>query len=303
MVIITDASGGRTLRVSLKRSQVCLYFLLLVTVTLGPAALLIDTILTIPTMNETRALIRRNQLQDTQLRKIEQDMAMHRQKLLHAQTAMEVLWNKSGFDYPSNASSIGPVGFESQETSVQSESPNEPHFLEAESTTTFKTVNARHHSVTRLSWQLYEDLISLGHYLRDTDRLLHHTPSICPVQPTWVTSRFGKRHHPILKSLVMHKGIDFGGYTGMEVFSPADGIVIYAGYRGAYGLTVVLDHGYGIQTHFAHLSKVEVKVGHAIKRREYLGQVGNTGQSTGPHLHYEVRKNGRPLDPLDFILD
>ena len=93
MVIITDASGGRTLRVSLKRSQVCLYFLLLVTVTLGPAALLIDTILTIPTMNETRALIRRNQLQDTQLRKIEQDMAMHRQKLLHAQTAMEVLWN------------------------------------------------------------------------------------------------------------------------------------------------------------------------------------------------------------------
>ena len=89
----------------------------------------------------------------------------------------------------------------------------------------------------------------------------------------------------------------------MLVFAPADGKVIWTGVRGGYGQVVVLDHGWGLQTHFAHLSKYLVERGDQVKRGEPIAEMGNTGRSTGPHLHYEVRQDGFPTDPRNFILD
>ena len=101
----------------------------------------------------------------------------------------------------------------------------------------------------------------------------------------------------------MHKGLDLGGYTGMPIIAPADGKVVYAGMRGGFGITVVLDHGYGVQTHFGHLSALHVEYGQNVRRGSIIGEMGNTGKSTGTHLHYEVRRWGLPLNPELFMLD
>ena len=152
------------------------------------------------------------------------------------------------------------------------------------------------------SERLQQNLGELLEYFHDAKQVLSSTPSIRPVQAI-ITSDFGRRFHPIDNRYMMHKGIDFGGRTGSEIVAPADGIVIYTGWRGGYGKTVVLDHGYGIQTHYAHLSKYRVKTGQNVSRGQTIAEMGSTGHSTGPHVHYEVRRFGHPIDPAKFILD
>ena len=141
-------------------------------------------------------------------------------------------------------------------------------------------------------------------YLGGRGQLVATTPSIRPVRSHLLSSRFGPRTDPFTSQEVMHKGIDFVADLNDEVWAPADGRVIYVGTRGqGYGLTVVVDHGFGVQTHFAHLARATVEVGEALRRGQTLGLVGNSGRSTGAHLHYEVRFAGLPEDPERFILD
>jgi murein DD-endopeptidase MepM/ murein hydrolase activator NlpD len=99
----------------------------------------------------------------------------------------------------------------------------------------------------------------------------------------------------------MHTGIDFRAPTGQPARATAGGKVVSAGYEGGYGNLVEIDHGGGITTRFAHLSKIGVKKGQAIAKGDVVGNTGNTGRSTGPHLHYEIRVNGRAIDPMTFI--
>lgn len=143
---------------------------------------------------------------------------------------------------------------------------------------------------------------TLSHF-KNTEVLLGNTPSIRPARSPWVTSRFGLRRDPVSGKPAMHKGLDLGGYTGMPIIAPADGKIVYAGMRGAFGITVVIDHGYGVQTHFGHLSAIHVEYGDIVKRGTTIAEMGSTGKSTGPHLHYEVRRWGLPLDPEPFMLD
>lgn len=134
--------------------------------------------------------------------------------------------------------------------------------------------------------------------------MLATTPSIRPIASKLVTSTFGVRKDPYTNHRVMHKGIDFAADHGSDVVAPADGRIIFVGHRGSgYGKTVVVDHGYGLQTHYAHLSSAEVEVGQDVTRGQLLAKVGNTGRTTGPHLHYEVRLNGIPQDPNKYILE
>jgi murein DD-endopeptidase MepM/ murein hydrolase activator NlpD len=118
-----------------------------------------------------------------------------------------------------------------------------------------------------------------------------------------VTSDFGHRLDPFTAERIMHKGLDIATQHGATVISPSDGTAIFAGMESGYGKVLVLDHGYGVKTRFAHLSAIDVKVGDRVKRGEKIGAVGNTGRSTGPHLHYEVRVNGMPENPRKFILE
>ncbi len=147
-----------------------------------------------------------------------------------------------------------------------------------------------------------ERLQELQAYFEDQKSLLSSTPSIWPIRG-WVTSDFGHRLDPFTAERIMHKGLDISGPFGAPVAAPSDATVIFAGMEGGYGKVVVLDHGFGVKTRYGHLSDINVKVGDRIKRGDKIAAVGNTGRSTGPHLHYEVRVNGVPENPRKFILE
>lgn len=139
-------------------------------------------------------------------------------------------------------------------------------------------------------------------HLAARDAILSATPSVWPIRG-WVTSAFGQREDPFTGERIMHLGLDVAAPEGAVVRAPAKGLVVHAGERGAYGNMIALDHGRGIVTHYAHLSELGVKIGTLVERGQQIGTVGNTGRSTGPHLHYEVRVNGVPVNPHRFVLD
>ena len=143
--------------------------------------------------------------------------------------------------------------------------------------------------------------ILAGWMLQNKDSLLS-TPSIWPVRG-FVTSGFGRRRSPLGGGTTMHAGIDISNRVGTPIIAPARGAVTFAGRDGAYGISITLDHGSGIVTRYAHLNRALVQVGDFVQRGDVIGELGNTGRSTGPHLHYEVRLNGVPVNPMRFILN
>ncbi len=116
-----------------------------------------------------------------------------------------------------------------------------------------------------------------------------------------MTSGFGMRHHPILRRTRMHNGIDFGAKSGTPIRAAADGVVIASTYSGGFGNMVILDHGGGISTLYGHCSRRAVAAGQRVSRGQVIAYVGSTGLSTGPHLHWEVRVNGRPVNPMGRV--
>lgn len=129
------------------------------------------------------------------------------------------------------------------------------------------------------------------------------TPSIAPADGP-LSSLFSKnRRHPVLRITRPHEGIDIAALIGEEILAPAKGRVISVGNEpGGYGKTVQIDHGYGYVTRFAHASRILVEEGDIVKRGDVIAEVGATGLVSGPHLHYEVEVNGKPVDPLNFII-
>ena len=136
--------------------------------------------------------------------------------------------------------------------------------------------------------------------LNDQISISRSTPKGWPTRG-WLSSYFGQRKSPFTGRTVMHEGLDIAANTGTPVTVTADGIVVRVEYSPTYGNTVVVDHGYGYQTLYAHNSRNLVKVGQRVKRGDRIAQVGNTGMSTGPHLHYEVHLNGVPINPRPFL--
>jgi murein DD-endopeptidase MepM/ murein hydrolase activator NlpD len=137
--------------------------------------------------------------------------------------------------------------------------------------------------------------------LQEYEHRLDHTPSIWPVR-SLITSLFGFRRHPTLGYYKDHTGVDLQARYGTKVMAAADGTVSYAGYRGGYGYAVIIDHGYGYQTLYGHNSKLLVSVGQTIKKGQTISLSGNSGTSSGPHLHYEVRVNNNPVNPTAYLL-
>jgi murein DD-endopeptidase MepM/ murein hydrolase activator NlpD len=145
-------------------------------------------------------------------------------------------------------------------------------------------------------------LRDLQEYFDDQRSLLASTPSIWPARG-WVTSDFGTRIDPYTAERKMHEGLDIATPIGQPIYAPSDGTVVFVGTEGGYGKVLVIDHGYGVKTRYGHLSEILVHLGDRVGRGDKVALVGNTGRSTGPHLHYEVRVNGVPENPRKFILE
>ena len=138
---------------------------------------------------------------------------------------------------------------------------------------------------------------------KEKEKMLASIPAIQPVKNEdlkRMASGYGMRLHPILKSWRMHDGMDFTAPTGTPIFASGNGKVVRANRSSTYGKVVYIDHGYGYKTVYAHMSKIKVRKGQKVKRGDVIGLVGNTGRSAAPHLHYEVQKNGRPVNPIYF---
>ncbi len=142
----------------------------------------------------------------------------------------------------------------------------------------------------------------LDNFFKNQKSLLSSTPSIWPTRG-WVTSRFGFRKSPFTGLREKHEGWDIAARNGAPVRTTADGVVVVEGREYGYGNLVEIDHGYGLVTRYGHNSKHFVKVGDRVKRGQVVTLVGNTGRSTGPHLHYEVLLNGVPVNPKNYILE
>jgi hypothetical protein len=148
---------------------------------------------------------------------------------------------------------------------------------------------------------LYEELNTVKELILDDQHLRNITPSIWPTQSRKVTSSFGYRKDPFTSKASFHEGIDIGGNYGEAVYATADGTVQSAGWHSSRGYNIIINHGNGIKTWYMHLSKILVKTGNKVEKGQHIGKIGSTGRSTGPHLHYEVIKNGRTIDPKPYL--
>jgi murein DD-endopeptidase MepM/ murein hydrolase activator NlpD len=146
------------------------------------------------------------------------------------------------------------------------------------------------------------ELQDLYELLGDQKAFLSALPTRKPAEG-YYTSGFGIRKSPIGGKVKMHEGIDIANRLGTFIHVPADGVVVFAAVKAGYGQTVVVDHGYGLETWYGHAKKLLVTKGQHVKRGETIAQMGSTGRSTGPHVHYEVRVNGFPVNPISYILE
>lgn len=169
-------------------------------------------------------------------------------------------------------------------------------------TATALAVTAEVEGLARLSQfekARYQEVFDL---LADKRELLDHTPSIMPTRG-YISRGYGRKIDPFTGIKRLHPGMDIANKTGTPIYAPADGRVASVRVNGGMGKMVVIDHGYGIKTRYGHLNKYAIKVGQRVKRGELIAYMGNTGYSTGPHLHYELLINGKSVNPYKYILN
>ncbi len=191
--------------------------------------------------------------------------------------------------------SIWESGIGGSETNLYSNSPTSELMKEVD--------NSIESLKRKMVWQS-KSFDEIAELIKNKEDMLASIPAIQPVSNkdlTRMASGYGYRIHPIYKVKKMHYGMDFSSHIGTEIYATGKGIVESAkSSNGGYGNRVIINHGYGFKTLYAHMSKIAVKQGQEVSRGEVIGYVGNTGRSVGPHLHYEVMKNGEKINPSHF---
>ena len=202
-------------------------------------------------------------------------------------------WDISEFDF-STEPGLGGLRDIEEDSSGLDEMAGEFDLEEGELTA---ALGALSRSLTDRSAQLEViERVMLGEH-REANRSLAGKP----VLKSWVSSNFGMRTDPITGRRAWHNGIDIASKEGAPVIAMAPGVVTFAGTKPGYGKVVDIDHGGGIKTRYAHQRELSVETGFFVRKGQQIGEVGSTGRSTGPHVHYEVHKNGRSIDPAQFI--
>lgn len=166
-----------------------------------------------------------------------------------------------------------------------------------------RTVTDKLDRLDRMVYAQIKSFDRLQQQIEESRDRIDHIPAIQPVAEKnlrAMASGYGYRSDPIYGTIKFHEGMDFSAPTGTEVYATGNGRVMTAKWDGAYGNLIEINHGYNYVTRYAHMSEMLVKAGQSVKRGDLIGRVGNTGKSTGPHLHYEVRLNGRPQNPVNY---
>lgn len=229
-------------------------------------------------------------------RKLQEDTTLLRARAVEARTAVathqqEVRSRKAGLETARAEQATARA-------EVAAEAATEQRLLQQ--------VQARRGEYQRRISQLERESNDIAALLRRRQADQGVTPSgkgvlAVPVANAIVTSAFGYRTHPIFEDRRLHAGVDFRAPTGTPVLAAGAGVVVFAGWKSGYGYTVVLDHGGSLATLYAHNSRLTVTVGETVARRERIALAGSTGNSTGPHVHFEVRVSGAPVDPLRYL--
>jgi murein DD-endopeptidase MepM/ murein hydrolase activator NlpD len=236
-------------------------------------------------MHDLRRLRVENSELLTKTRAYEENAGKLQAKVLQLQTMVTKLGVMAGLEHSlpeaGTAGVGGAVGLESQAPSLA------PRALAA--------IDQSLTSLTQRSAQLEE-------FYRDQTLVLASTPSIWPVRG-YLSAGFGNRLDPFTGQRDFHSGIDISTPIGTRIFAPADGVILSASPQGAYGNSIIIDHGYGVVTRYGHLDAYAARPGQRVRRGDLIGFVGSTGRSTGPHLHYEVWVRDQAQNPIHFILD
>jgi murein DD-endopeptidase MepM/ murein hydrolase activator NlpD len=203
---------------------------------------------------------------------------------------------------PDASANLGPAReVPAEVAAIEAElDPRDPEHEELR--TQYQELDLKISSMTAESLSLEQNLQDQYEHLVDQKAFLAALPTRKPAIG-YFTSGFGIRRAPFGGKVKMHEGLDIANHPGTAIKATADGVVTFANTKAGYGQTVILDHGYGLQTWYAHTRKILVKNGSKVHRGDTIALLGNSGRSTGPHCHYEVRVNGIPVDPLSYILE
>jgi septal ring factor EnvC (AmiA/AmiB activator) len=247
----------------------------------------------------------------TELERLRMEARQQRQQLVTYAKSIDDIQSEMGrlrqFDMKLRVmADLDGVVYPEQIMGIGGENPDPFNPLEAELSFQDQTmINSMSKGLDKLHTEVsiqersFQELVE---YLEDQKSLLSSTPSIWPVKG-WLTSTFGYRTSPFTGRRELHKGLDIATRSSTPIIAPADGLVVFAGREGGFGNMLIVDHGYGIMTRYAHCSSLEAKLGDKIKRGDIVAKVGSTGRSTGPHLHYEVAVNGVSVNPNRYILN
>ena len=248
-------------------------------------------------VTKSRALERENQLLASEIQRLRERLVGLRDtlnKFSEREEAMRLLAGLTPVDQDVQQAGIGgPSGQWSERDSLSAAGPNGQQALAAR--IDMDQLTRRANILVRSINEAYDSASS--------QRARYQAlPSIMPTKG-WLTSAFAReREHPILHLARPHEGIDLSAKMGMDIEAPAAGVVTQVSWVEGYGNMLTIDHGYGLVTRYAHCSKILVVRGQRVKRGQQVAKVGNTGLSTGPHLHYEVWVNGRPVNPMKYVL-
>ncbi len=194
-----------------------------------------------------------------------------------------------------------PISSDVRKASIGGVEMNSDYGVSPTSNKLISSASQKLNSLSREANLQEESYFDIFRKHKTNQELFTHIPAIDPIRDGIITDGFGMRIHPILRVRLMHEGIDIETPRGTPVHATGDGVVSYVGRRGGYGNVVEIDHGFGYATLYGHIAKSLVREGEKVKRGEVIALSGNTGLSTGPHLHYGVMKNGVFVDPSEYF--
>ena len=234
------------------------------------------------------------ELQRQQLHQFAQDINELKNKLLVLNQLEEQIRNIADIDAEGNPGDLFGVGGSTpDDLDVDIEVVHDHRRL-------IKDMHEQIQQISDASNQQHTSFESILKQLEEQKNLLAHTPSIRPSQG-WISSRFGYRKSPFSNRREFHKGLDIANHKNTPIIATADGVVTFMGNNGNFGRMIVIDHGFGVITRYAHIEKGLKQIGDPVKRGDEIALMGNTGRSTGSHVHYEVRLHGVPINPEKYI--